>query len=148
MDKPRCPIDGAPMHRDERPVTLSYRGLEETVILPGWYCSECGESVHNGEEMKISDRALRNLKAKDSGVFLPETIRAIRTHLKLSQVRASELIGGGPRSFQKYESGEIAPSQAICRMLYLLAKHPEMIQELQALHSFSDISDEELFATG
>ena len=25
---------------------------------------------------------------------------------------------------------------------------PEMIQELQALHSFSDISDEELFSTG
>ena len=70
MDKPRCPIDGAPMHRDERPVTLSYRGLEETVILPGWYCSECGESVHNGEEMKnkwpfgVSMDLLRSVSAE------------------------------------------------------------------------------------
>lgn len=148
MDRPCCPIDGARMERDERPVTLSYHGFEETVMLPGWYCLECGESVHSGEEMKISDRVLRNLKAKASGVFPPETIRAIRTHLKLSQARASELIGGGPRSFQKYESGEVAPSQAICRILYLLIKHPEMVQELQALRSFRDISDEELFATG
>lgn len=148
MDKPRCPIDGARMIRDERKITLSYRGFEDTVMLPGWYCSECGESVHNGEEMKISDRVLRELKAKASGVFPPETIRAIRTRLNLSQVRASELIGGGPRSFQKYESGEVAPSQAICRMLYLLTKHPEMVQELQALQSFSELSDEELFATG
>ena len=148
MNKRLCPVDGSQMHRDEQPVTLSYRGFEETVMLPGWYCSECGEGIHNGEEMKITDRVLRDLKAKASGVFPPETIRAIRTRLKLSQVRASELIGGGPRAFQKYESGEVAPSQAICRMLYLLTKHPEMVQELQALQSFSDLSDEELFATG
>ena len=40
-------------------------------MLPGWYCSECGESIHNGQGMKISDRALRELKAKASGVFTP-----------------------------------------------------------------------------
>ena len=31
--------------------------------MPGWYCDASDESIHTGEDMKVSDRALNRLKA-------------------------------------------------------------------------------------
>jgi DNA-binding transcriptional regulator YiaG len=35
-----------------------------------------------------------------------DDIRRIRERLGLTQVEAGEVLGGGPRAFQKYESGD------------------------------------------
>jgi HTH-type transcriptional regulator/antitoxin MqsA len=50
--------------------------------------------------------------------------------LGLSQRKASELLGGGPRAFQKYESGTQALSVAMSHLLRLLAKDPARLREL------------------
>lgn len=128
-----------------RPFEVTYKGHSETVLLPGWYCS-CGEGLHSKAELKITDAALRRLKAKDKGVFPPETIRAIRMKLGLTQEEAGALFGGGPRAFQKYESGEIMPSRVMCATLYFVVRNPGMLDELQNRRNFSEVSKEELFA--
>lgn len=63
MTNPVCPTTGAPMQRGERPLTLGYKGASTTFEMPGWYCDEPGASIHTGEDMKVSDRALNRLKA-------------------------------------------------------------------------------------
>ena len=105
------------MHREVRPLTLTYKGESITVDMPGWYCDESEEGVHTGEDMKVSDRALNRLKARTEGLLEPEEIRRIRKKLGLSQEAAGELIGGGPRAFQKYETGDLLPSRAISSAL-------------------------------
>ena len=99
MTNPVGPETGAPMHRAERPLTLTYKGKSITVDMPGWYCDQSEESVHTGEDMKVSDRALNQLKARAEGLLEPEDIRRIRKKLGLTQEAAGELIGGGPRAF-------------------------------------------------
>ena len=49
----------------------------------------------------------------------PEEIRRIRKKLGLTQEAAGEIIGGGPRAFQKYETGDLLPSRAISSALDL-----------------------------
>ena len=144
MTKRLCYIDGNEMKREERPFEVKYKGHSETVSLPGWYCS-CGESLHSKAEMQITDAALRRLKAKEKGVFPPETIRAIRKNLRLTQEEAGTLFGGGPRAFQKYESGEIMPSRTMCATLYFVVRRPEMLDELRARSNFSEVASEDLF---
>jgi HTH-type transcriptional regulator / antitoxin MqsA len=51
------------MHRGVRPMTLTYKGASTTFDMPGWYCAKSDESIHTGEHMKVSDRALNRLKA-------------------------------------------------------------------------------------
>ena len=145
MDKRLCHIDGNEMKRDERPFEVRYKGHSETVSLPGWYCS-CGESLHSKTEMKVTDAALKRLKAKEKGVFPPETIRAIRNRIGLTQEEAGALFGGGPRAFQKYESGEIMPSRTMCATLYFVVRKPEMLDELRARSNFSEVPEDDLFA--
>lgn len=132
MTNPICPETGAPMHRGVRPMTLTYKEKSITFDMPGWYCDQSEESIHTGEDMKVSDRMLNLLKARSEGLLEPEEIRRIRKKLHLSQEAAGILIGGGPRAFQKYESGSLLPSRAVSSALVLLDHDPEALSVLKA----------------
>ena len=60
----------------------------------------------------------------------PEEIRYIREYLRLSQIEAGEIIGGGPNAFAKYEAGTVRPSAAVVNLLRLLEARPELLSEL------------------
>jgi HTH-type transcriptional regulator / antitoxin MqsA len=132
MNNPICPETGAPMYRGVRPMTLTYKDQSLTFDMPGWYCDQSDESIHTGDDMKVSDRMLNLLKARSEGLLEPEQIRRIRKKLHLSQEAAGMLIGGGPRAFQKYESGDLLPSRAISSALLLLNHDPEALSLLKA----------------
>ena len=133
-ETPVCPETGAPMRREARPMTLHYNGRSITFDMPGWYCDGSDQSIHTGEDMKVSDRFLNRLKARCEGLIEPEDIRRIRRKLGLTQVAAGELIGGGPRAFQKYEAGDLLPSRAISSALALLDNDPKALRVLVDRH--------------
>jgi HTH-type transcriptional regulator/antitoxin MqsA len=132
MTNPVCPKTGAPMQRGVRPMALDYKGASAVFEMPGWYCDESDESIHTGEDMKVSDRALNRLEAATEGLPLPEEIKRIRMKLGLTQEAAGEIIGGGPRAFQKYEAGDLLPSRAIGSALALLDHDPAGLSVLHA----------------
>lgn len=131
MANPICPKTGKPMRRGHRRMTLTYKGHSTSFDMPGWYAAGSDESIHDGKDMEMSDRALNRLKAQVEGVLDPEKIRKIRRKLGLTQRMAGTLIGGGPNAFQKYESGEVLASHAITSALLLLDQQPEGLQLLR-----------------
>ena len=131
MAEPICPVTGGPMHRDARPISLAYKNQTITFDMPGWYCKSSDESLHTGEDMKVSDRKLNLLKARAEGLLEPQEIRRIRKRLLLSQADAGKIIGGGPRAFQKYEAGDLLPSRAISSALLLLDDNPAALHVLE-----------------
>lgn len=64
MTDPICPETGTPMKRGVAPMTISYKDRSVTFKMPGWYCDECGESIHNGDDLEVSVRVLDQLKAQ------------------------------------------------------------------------------------
>ncbi len=131
MTNPSCPQTGEPMFRDVRPMTISWKGRQHVFDMPGWYCTLSDESIHTGDDMKISDRALNRLKAEVSGLLVPEAVRRIRKRLGLTQKNAGLVIGGGANAFQKYESGDVLVSHAISSALLLLERDPAGLSILQ-----------------
>ncbi len=124
MTNPVCPETGAPMHRDARPITLTYKGKSVTFDMPGWYSDSSTEGIHTGKDLRVSDRKLNLLKARAEKLLEPSEIRRIRKKLQLSQEEAGIMIGGGSRAFQKYEAGDLLPSRAISSALALLNHDP------------------------
>jgi HTH-type transcriptional regulator/antitoxin MqsA len=125
------PDTGEKLTREIRPVTVHYEGRERIVKLPGWYPAKKGaDGLHVGDDMAVVDRALLELRAEVHDVLKPDEVRAIRLRLKLSQRKAGELLGGGPRAFQKYESGEVLVSKPMAQLLRLLEKDPRRLKEL------------------
>ena len=84
-----------------------------------------------------------------------DDIRRIREGLGLTQVEAGELLGGGPRAFQKYESGAINPAATTANLLRVLEANPGALEpltgkkakalEAQGLHPF-EVSGEHISA--
>ncbi len=131
-EAPRCPQTGKPMVRDTRPMTLSYKGQSTTFDMPGWYCAGSDESIHTGDDLKVSDRALKQLKAQVENLLSPKDVRRIRKDvLKLTQREAAAILGGGMNAFQKYEAGDNLLSHAMSNLLRVLERHPEEAQRLK-----------------
>lgn len=132
MNNPICPTTGGQLAREVRPMTITFKGESLTFGMPGWYGEPGAESIHTGADMAVSDRALHRLQARVAGLLEPEDIRRIRKKLRLTQEQAGQLIGGGPRAFQKYEIGDVLPSQAISSALTLLERDPTGLDVLKA----------------
>ena len=131
-EAPFCPETGAPMVRGVRRRTIRYKGLTTLIDLPGWYCDASGESIHSRVDMRVSDRALADLKAQAEGAVAPSEVARLRKRLHLSQAEAGRLFGGGPRAFQKYESGAVRPGRSTVLALRIAERRPEEVLQMAA----------------
>lgn len=125
------PDSGETLRRDTRPFTVTYKGKSVTVDLPGYYPESGDEGIHVGDDMAVTDAALRALKEEIEGIPAPATIRRVRRKLKLSQREAGGLLKVGENAFDKYERGLIEPSGPTSQLLRLLDQHPELVEELR-----------------
>ncbi len=125
------PETGETLHRGVRPFLVSYKGRSRTVELPGFYSETSDEGVHVGDDMSVTDVAMRSLKEEIDGIPSPMTIRRVREKLKLSQREAGGLLKVGENAFDKYERGLVEPSGPTSQLLRLLDQHPELIEELR-----------------
>lgn len=128
--KQPCPECGGVMRYEKHDDVLTYKGSSRTIKTLGWWCTKCDEAILSGDPLVAHEKAFQELKAEVDGVLAPSEVAAIRAALGLSQRRASELLGGGPRAFQKYESGTQALSVAMSHLLRLLANDPSRLREL------------------
>lgn len=133
MDGIRYDVEtGERLERSIRPLTITYQGQSKTFDMPGWYPMHGGEGTFTYEDLSVYDKEIKKLKAEVEHLLLPSEIRLIRKRLNLTQVEAGNLLGGGKKAFQKYESGEILPSRAISNLLRVLSKEPALLQCLSA----------------
>lgn len=127
---------GAELKRDIRPFTITYQSQNKTFAMPGWYPAnnEC-EATFTQEDLKVYDKAIKELKAEVEHLLLPAEIRSIRKRLKLTQIQAGLILGGGKRAFQKYESGDVLPSRALSNLLRLLSSNPALLKTLPTVEN-------------
>ena len=108
----------------------THRGHTIRHKLPADWCTKCDEGIVGPEGMKVHKRVVCELKAKVQGTCGPAEVARIRKRLRISQRKAGEILGGGARAFQRYESGDVAVSVPMANLLRLLDKHPEQLREL------------------
>jgi HTH-type transcriptional regulator/antitoxin MqsA len=119
------------MRFERRDDVLMYRDHEKRIKTLGWWCSGCHEAILDGKALSARERAFLQLKADVDEVLGPKDVARVREKLGLSQRAAGELLGGGPRAFQKYEAGKQAVSVPMSNLLVLLANEPARVQELR-----------------
>jgi len=127
------PETGTTLVRGCRTMTLAFRSQREMIELPGWYPADdptADQGIHDARDMRISDRAINLMKAREFGLMTPDQVRKARNILKLSQREAGRIIGGGPNAFQKYEAGDVVVSKAADTALRLLSNKPERLSEI------------------
>jgi len=126
----RCPSCGGRAVLETRMDTVEYKGRKAQVRIRGHWCGKCDEAVLEGDALQKREDAFLALRAQVEGVLSPRDVAQIRSKLRLSQRRAGELLGGGARAFQKYESGEQQVSVPMTNLLRLLDRDPRRLTEL------------------
>jgi len=130
----KCPVCGAAeLIHDTRDLSYTYKG-EDTLIpsVTGDFCPACAESVLNASE---SDRVMREMrefsKQVNAAVVDPGFIARVRKKLGLDQRTAAEIFGGGINAFSRYENGRTRPPLSLVKLLKLLDRHPDLLNEIR-----------------
>ena len=131
----KCPVCGAAeLVHDTRDMPYTYKG-EATVIaaVTGDFCPACAESILDATE---SDRVMRETRAfskqVNAAIVDPGFIADVRKKLALDQREAAEIFGGGINAFSRYENGKTKPSLALVKLLRVLDRHPDLLDEVRA----------------
>ena len=112
-------------------VPYEYKG-HATVVpkIAGWHCPHCHEVEFDSGEGKRFAEAIKRIAADIDAQEAAELVR-IRKKLKLTQLEAARITGGGPNAFSRYERGKARPLPAVTNLFRLLDRHPELLNELQ-----------------
>ncbi len=131
----KCPVCGAAeLIHDTRDLPYTYKG--ETTLIPavtGDFCPACAESILNMAESERVMCEMRDFsKQVNASIIDPDFIARVRKKLALDQREAAEIFGGGVNAFSRYENGKTRPSLALVKLLKVLDRHPDLLDEIRA----------------
>ena len=130
----KCPVCGAgKLVRESRDLSYIYGGRSALIRQSGDFCGACGEGIFTSEESGHYLTAIGAFRASvDAEPLVPTEVRRIRKKLGLTQREAGDIFGGGIRAFSQYERGETRQGKALDKLLRLLDRHPELLEEVRA----------------
>lgn len=132
----KCPsCAAAELVHDIRDIPYTYKG--ESTIIPavnGDFCPACDEVVLDmPTSSRVSAAMLAFNKQVNASIVDPGFIASVRKKLSLDQREAAEIFGGGVNAFSRYESGKTKPSLALVKLLKVLDRHPDLLNEVKAI---------------
>lgn len=131
MKCPSCAV--AELVHDTRDISYIYKG--ETTLIPavtGEFCPACDESILNVDESRRTMCFMLEFnKQVNASIVDPNFILSVRKKLLLDQREAAEIFGGGVNAFSRYESGKAKPPLALVKLLKILDRHPDLLNEVR-----------------
>ncbi len=130
----KCPVCGAAeLIHDTRDLPYTYKGATTVIsAVTGDFCRACAESILDAAE---SDRVMREMgafsKQVNAAIVDPGFITRVRKKLALDQREAAEIFGGGVNAFSRYENGKSKPPLALVKLLKVLERHPDLLNEVR-----------------
>lgn len=130
----KCPTCGKrSLITDTRDLPYTYKG-QTTVFaqVTGDFCSACGESLLDAAESRRTMALMLEFNKKVNAKLIdPGFIAGVRKKLALDQRQAAEIFGGGVNAFSRYEAGKTKPPVALVKLLKVLDRHPELLDEVR-----------------
>ena len=132
----KCPLcAAAELVHDTRDLPYTYKG--ETTLIPsvtGDFCPACGEVILDAAESSRTSAAMLDFnKQVNAAIVDPGFIASVRKKLALDQKEAGEIFGGGVNAFSRYENGKTKPPLALVKLLKVLDRHPDLLNEVRML---------------
>lgn len=131
----KCPVCGAAeLVHDTRDMPYTYKGEATTIpAVTGDFCPACGEALLDREHGDRYGELVGLFQRQVNAAYVdPHYIARVRRKLDLDQRQAAELFGGGVNAFSRYENGKTKPPLALVKLLRLLDRHPDLLEEIRA----------------
>lgn len=126
-----CPICGeGHLSRETEQITVEHQGISGQIPSLYSVCDHCGSEQAGAAELRGNKRAMIAFRKRVDGLLTGAEVRALRERLGLTQTQAAKVFGGGPVAFSKYESDDVAQSDAMDKLLRLADAMPEVFARL------------------
>ena len=129
----KCPECGAPdpVH-DTHGVSYTYKDRHTTIpSVSGYHCVQCGGVALDRTAVERFDELVARFHRRvDAELVDPGYIAAVRRKLRLDPPEADELFGTEPGAFASYETGKATPHLSTVKLLQLLERHPDLLDDL------------------
>lgn len=109
---------------------VEYKGVSEELDSYYSVCDACGSEQADVAQTRLNKRLMIAFKKRVDGLLGGAEVRALRERLGLSQAEAAQVFGGGPVAFSKYESDDVAQSEAMDKLLRLAGELPAAFELL------------------
>ena len=123
-----CTLCGAgALHDGIKTITQKYKGQVFSSKTHGAFCDHCSDGFVEFDEAE--EAAWLTFRDKVDAAEAADLAR-IRKKLRLTQMEAAQIAGGGKNTFSRYERGQAKPVTAVVNLFRLLDRHPELLGEL------------------
>jgi len=117
-----CPLCGeGTLHRQVGRNTVEYKGQSTDLDFDFSVCDACGSEQSDATQLRKNKRTMVAFKKTVDGLLSGAEVCALREKLGLTQTDAAQVFGGGPVAFSKYETDDVAQSEAMDKLLRLCA---------------------------
>lgn len=133
----QCPICGS-MELDYKieDIAHSHKGYTGSIRnVMGSQCRRCHEWTFRFAEAQYvtNEMLLFNSRVPPASVIDEKFVERVRKKLDLNQRQAAAIFGGGINAFSRYENGSARPSLALIKLLAILDRHPQLLDEITIL---------------
>lgn len=125
-DNDLCPICGdgflkEKIIRETFEYKDKYLSIDNYIV---YECSVCEESLVDPKTLKDTEKVIRDFHREVDGFLTSEKIKKIRTSLGYTQEMFSSILGGGVKSFARYENGTVTQSKPMDNLLRIIKNFP------------------------
>lgn len=118
MNQHSCSVCGEGyLHEEVGENTVEYKGKNTVLNTFFAACDVCGVEQTDATHLLKNKRQMIAFKKHVEGLLSGAEVRAIRERLGITQSKASEVFGGGPVAFSKYEKDDVMQSEAMDNLL-------------------------------
>jgi HTH-type transcriptional regulator / antitoxin MqsA len=127
-----CPVcSEGKLHSDKTFNNIHVANGIKSVIRHFHWCDGCGAEIALDQDLRLNGREALQVKRRALGRMTGAQIKSLREDvLKISQLEAGKIFGGGPVAFSKYENNDMPPSDAMDNLLWLVCRDSRLAYEL------------------
>lgn len=128
----QCPIcDEGTLVPMRYQMEVTYKGHSDRVDgFQRSVCDHCGGELADSVQTRNNKRIVIAFHKRVDSLMSGEEIRSLRKRYDLSQEKASEIFGGGPVAFSKYEHDDVTQSASMDKLLRLASESEDAMQRL------------------
>lgn len=137
----KCPAGGgAELLHDTSDVPHTYKGQTTTFsALSADFCPACGEILLDSAEADRYGASVCAFNKRGNAATVDSRyIAEVRKKLALDQREAGEIFAGDVNAFSRCENGKTGPPLALVKLLKLLDRHPELLDEVRSAQRVAD----------
>lgn len=101
-------------HSDKQ--NVEHKGSNGAISFHYSECDFCGSEQASSSQVRDNKRSMIAFKKEVEGLLTGSELKNLRTKLNITQAGATELFGGGPVAFSKYEADDVMQSTAMDRV--------------------------------